>query len=352
MINYIQTLSENSQFFSNFDLNVVKKRKNIIKNYLLKNTDQLLQERSTNKPLYLDINNKKIVLLKAAPNQIVSLNSNKSNTTVLPKNVKPRNLMRLILNFNSELPYYQSIVYNFKNGTKLNTYYKNFVLELLNDYFYSVACLISKPVFICRPDQINIRLCYYLGRINNKYLKLNINKLNLLAYILSCFFKKEIELDLVRLYNPFKDPNILAHTIGSNSKRIKFYTIMKKVNSRIRVLNPKSNNSLKTAPILSFLLNNNNNNIIDNLNTIDANSGLLDNSFKNKMRPIEVTGFKVRLAGRLTTQKVVPRKTVKTFSRGTFVNNKVNFVNSASFTSKNKNGAHRITINMSHTIIN
>ena len=348
MINYIQTLSENSQYFSNFDLNVIKKRKNIIKNYLNKKTDI---EISTNKPLYLDLNNKKIVLITATNNQIINLNSNKNITPVLPINVKPRNLMRLILNFNSELPHYQSIVYNFKNGTKLNTYYKNFVLELLNDYFYSVACLISKPVFICKPNQINIRLCYYLGRINNKFLKLNINKLNLLAYILSCFFKKEIELDLVRLYNPFKDPNILAHTIGSNSKRIKFYTIMKKVNNRIRVLNPKSNNSLKAAPILSFL-NNNNNNIIDNLNTISANSGLLDNSFNNKMRPIEVTGYKVRLAGRLTTQKVVPRKTVKTFSRGTFVKNKVNFVNTASFTSKNKNGAHRITIDMSHTIIN
>jgi hypothetical protein len=352
MINYIQTLSERAnfskpaQYFSNFDLNVIKKRKNIIKNYLLKKTDI---EISTNKPLYLDLNNKKIVLLTAANNQIINLNNNKNSTPVLPMNVKPRNLMRLILNFNSELPYYQSIVYNFKNGTKLNTYYKNFVIELLNDYFYSVACLISKPVFICKPNQINIRLYYYLGKINNKYIKLNINKLNLLAYILSCFFKKEIELDLVRLYNPFKDPNILAHTIGSNSKRIKFYTIMKKVNSRIRVLNPKSNDSLKTAPILSFL---NNNNIIDNLNTVIANSGLLDNSFNNKMRPIEVTGYKVRLAGRLTTQKVVPRKTVKTFSRGTFVKNKVNFVNTASFTSKNKNGAHRITIDMSHTIIN
>jgi hypothetical protein len=349
MINYIQTLSERANFSKPnqyFDLNVITKRKNIIKNYLLKKPDI---EISTSKPLYLDLNNKKIVLLTAANNQIINLNNNKNNIPVLPMNVKPRNLMRLILNFNSELPYYQSIVYNFKNGTKLNTYYKNFVIELLNDYFYSVACLISKPVFICKPNQINIRLCYYLGKINNKYIKLNINKLNLLAYILSCFFKKEIELDLVRLYNPFKDPNILAHTIGSNSKRIKFYTIMKKVNSRIRVLNPKSNNSLKPAPILSFL---NNNNIIDNLNTVNANSGLLDNSFNNKMRPIEVTGYKVRLAGRLTTQKVVPRKTVKTFSRGTFVKNKVNFVNTASFTSKNKNGAHRITIDMSHTIIN
>ena len=39
MINYIQTLSENSQYFSNFDLNVIKKRKNIIKDYLLNNNN-------------------------------------------------------------------------------------------------------------------------------------------------------------------------------------------------------------------------------------------------------------------------------------------------------------------------
>jgi hypothetical protein len=58
--------------------------------------------------------------------------------------------------------------------------------------------------------------------------------------------------------------------------------------------------------------------------------------------------LKIRIAGRLMTQTVVPRKTVKTKLKGAFATGKVNYLDTARFTSKNKRGAFSITVSSGH----
>lgn len=63
-----------------------------------------------------------------------------------------------------------------------------------------------------------------------------------------------------------------------------------------------------------------------------------------------LTGIKVRIAGRLARQRVVPKRTVKTTYKGAISRSNNNFVDSATYTDKNKKGAFSIRVWLSHGI--
>jgi hypothetical protein len=228
-------------------------------------------------------------------------------------------------------------------------------------------CLISKPVFIITPDKITIQLFYYLfipnllklKQINlykknkkykniklimrrreliNKHIifkqqiskyrrfkktKINLlnlssnaltkvfsNKFKILCNILSNLFKKPVELNLTRLHYPYFDSNILVNLLGIMINKIKLRIIIRKLFA---------------------------NTVIKNLNSVNLNRN-------NNIIPAFLTGINIKVAGRLLTQKVVPRKTVKTIIRGASARSKVNFLDVATYNSKNKRGAFSITV--------
>ena len=69
-----------------------------------------------------------------------------------------------------------------------------------------------------------------------------------------------------------------------------------------------------------------------------------ENKDRNKFKEIytlpyspgKISGIKIRIAGRLTTERLVPKKTVKVFHLGSFDKNFVNVTETANFVSKNK----------------
>jgi len=63
-----------------------------------------------------------------------------------------------------------------------------------------------------------------------------------------------------------------------------------------------------------------------------------------------LTGIKVRIAGRLARQRVVPKRTVKTTYKGAISRSNNNLVDSATYTDKNKKGAFSIRVWLSHGI--
>jgi len=67
--------------------------------------------------------------------------------------------------------------------------------------------------------------------------------------------------------------------------------------------------------------------------------------------PAFLSGMKIRIAGRLLTQRVVPRKTVKTTIRGALATGKVNYSEVARLTKKNKRGAFSITVTSGHNYL-
>jgi hypothetical protein len=67
--------------------------------------------------------------------------------------------------------------------------------------------------------------------------------------------------------------------------------------------------------------------------------------YKDDLSPVtKLTGFKIKISGRLARQRVVPKKTVKTTYKGAITPNKYNLVDQATFTGKNKKGAYSIRV--------
>nr|YP_009710555.1 ribosomal protein S3 [Amanita pseudoporphyria]QFZ98504.1 ribosomal protein S3 [Amanita pseudoporphyria] len=259
--------------------------------------------------------------------------------------------------------YYSNIIgYAFNNET--NKLIKD-IYHLLAYSFKSMYCLISKPVLVFTSNKIIIQLFYYLfipnimksKKIYNlknkrrknlrfdltwkkrrrkikllyrKFRKFNINsrvklrklylfnitkifpdKFKKLCEILSNLFKKPVELDLIRLHYPYNDSNILANFLAIMINRIKLRIIAKKLFGKA-VLKNKKFSSTKT------------------------------NKFNNI--PAYLSGINIKVAGRLLNNKIVPRKTVKTIKRGAVATGKINYLDVAKYTNKNKRGAYSITV--------
>jgi hypothetical protein len=271
------------------------------------------------------------------------------------------------LNIKGIFIFYSNIIgFNFNSET--NKLIKN-IYNLLASSFKSMYCLISKPVFVITPDKIIIQLFYYLfipnilkfkklhkalqlGYYKNKILnkrrklikkqyskfrKIKINvriklrklsnislikvfpdKLKQLCDILSNLFKKPVELDLIRLHYPYNDSNILVNLLGIMINKIKLRIIIRKL--------------FKNA-------------VIKNLNKITGKTKL-------NIIPAFLSGITIRVAGRLLTHRVIPRKTIKITRRGASARGKINYSDVARYTNKNKRGAYSITVSSGQNYFN
>jgi len=266
----------------------------------------------------------------------------KSSTKIEENKIKPyanilSKYLKAISILNFDLAKSQNIIYQFNKNNKISSTYLNSNINTILEYsFRAMSALISKPVFVFTPNKVVIQLFFFFfskQKIKNKKLRKNrksskfipinlfLNKTNtkkrlqLLSLLLSKYFKKPVELELERLYYPYYDSQILANLIGLISNIYKFRRILHKVFFAAKLKNPilaKKNTRFSIFP--SFL-----------------------------------SGLKIKLAGRLMTQRVVPRLTVKTLQRGTLARGKADLVSEARFTSKNRRGAYSITVTMGHS---
>jgi hypothetical protein len=247
--------------------------------------------------------------------KLINTNINNNNQEV-KKEININKYIKSISKYNSETVKYQNIVYQFNQNNKgiqnssvgIN---KN-VFTLLESTFLSMSSLISKPIIVITPNKVVIQLFYYLNKVYSNKLLNNNDKLQSLCLNLSKIYKKQVELELDRLHYPYYDSNILSNMIGLISNIVKLRFIIKKLFTIAKI--KKSNKIINKYSII----------------------------------PSYLSGFKIRVAGRLLTQRVVPRLTVKTIQRGTLARGKAHFVDSATFSNKNKRGSFSITVTMGH----
>ena len=262
------------------------------------------------------------------------------------------NLTKLLANSQSSIANNQSVGYNFINKHKTYQNYKLGIFKLLKYFFARYYGLISKPFWTITPDKIIIHLCLYQpqnllkNKNKNKFKKKNkyrrfrfrnrfrlsqatIKKLYIprskfrsLILILSEILQTNVELDIVELRYPYHDSHILAQFLGLNTKKYNFYKLIKKLFQRAKIFKR---------------------NIISN--------SVMSKKRLNKVVPVKLTGIKIKIAGRLTTQRVVPKSTVKSAYKGCLEKSKQSFVDTSSFTAKNKLGAYTITVWLSHKIV-
>ena len=136
-------------------------------------------------------------------------------------------------------------------------------------------------------------------------------KFKLICEILSNKFKKPVELQLIRIHHPFHDSNILVNLLSLNIRNKKFKT----------------------------------NVAIEKLYAKKAVKNLYDYSIKSvNFIPTFLSGIKIRIGGRLMREPIIPRITTKIFERGATSPGKVNFLDTATITTKNRKGSYTIKI--------
>jgi hypothetical protein len=314
----------------------------------------------------ISINSNPISVVYNNNSEIVT--NNTSNSPIINKYLQAMSKYNMK---NKGISIYYSNIVGYKFNSNTNKLIKN-IYNLLAYSFKSMYCLISKPVFVITSNKIIIQLFYYLfipnilkskkvykiknkGRKNlriyltwkkrrnkikrlyRKFRKININtriklrklylfnitkifpdKFKKLCEILSNLFKKSVELDLIRLHYPYNDSNILANLLAILINRIKLRIIAKRLFGKAVLKNKKF--SLRVT------------NKTNKLNII----------------PAFLSGINIKVSGRLLNNKIVPRKTVKTIRRGAVAKGKINYLDVARYTNKNKRGAYSITVSSGH----
>jgi len=197
--------------------------------------------------------------------------------------------------------------------------------------------LISKPFLEITPDKIVLSLfCFRLKKNivsydNNKLSnenkefvynkdsayrsidKIDRIKLRIISLILRRLFKKSVELEIIRLHYPFYETNIFVNLLSKTINKIKIRRILSKFFDKANIFDPNKLIGKKIHKIPSF-----------------------------------ISGVKIRIAGRLLTQRIVPRQTVKTISKGSLARGKVIYLEKGNITNKNKRGAFNVTVTIGH----
>lgn len=329
-------LLNNRSLFSSYDND--KKLSNINKELLNKNNimiprikQNIINQTQINKNLITRIKN---------------IDNNLKNNINLPLNIigKPalnlrsKNYLNLITKFNPEIAKVKNTLFNF-NLTN-NKILKN-VYTILEYSFKSMNSLISKPYIYINQDKIIIHLFFFIkvlptfkffnkNNINNRKGKNNFNinkfksnlksklpfltvnkiKLENLCALLSIIFNKKVVLDLTQLHRPYHEANILVNALGLIANKIKLRRILKKLFKAVIIKNPTRLINRKRFSVL----------------------------------PCIMAGLSVKIAGRLLTQRVIPRRTVKFNQKGSLSRTKSVFIENARFTNKNKRGSFSITV--------
>ena len=286
-------------------------------------------------------------------------------------------------------PFHQNIRYNFSKYNKINI---DNIVTLLEYAFRAMSCLISKPIFLITSNKIVINLFYYFipGQVNKKNRRNRLNRLDLfkkdffkdfknletniateidgiaifnnknnnqtknknktkkkelsprakekllfkkyslqflftpknqirlnkLCTILSRIFNKPVVLDLIPLRLPFFDDNILVKALGMMCNLIPVRTFFNFIFRRTILYSKiQANYKYRYSVTRSFL-----------------------------------SGIKIKIGGRLMTQKVIPRISSRVLQRGAISQSKVTYVDWSRVNLKNRRGAHSITVTMSHII--
>jgi len=233
--------------------------------------------------------------------------------------------MRLISPFNFKLANISNHLYTFTNKSykQINKNLHNLYL-ICKSAFLNMSSIISKPIISINSNLIKITLFYYWKPLRKKYFKSSLHskffilhyyKLENLVKLLSKLFNKSVELELIRIYSPQNESNILANLIGILSTFIKF-----------RYIHMKLFKVSKTK--------------------------IFKKRFSNNKIPSFLSGICLKLAGKVLTQKIQRRVKSKLIQKGSLARANTDLMNVKTFVNKNKRGVFSITIKTGHIINN
>ena len=309
---------ENNKFLSN-------KKTTKITQLIIKLSDKIIY---SNKTLFNLLNKNEYNLNIYKSEILKDLNKEYSQPKLNESKLIYRNeqqYIKLISPFNFKLASFSTNIYTFTNKS-----YKQINKNLHNLYiicklaFLNMSSIISKPIIEINSNIIKITLFYYWKPLRKKYFKSSLHskflilhyyKLEKLVKLLSKLFNKSVELELIRIYSPQNESNILANLIGILSNFIKFRKIHMKL--------------FKVSKTTKF-----------------------KKRFSNNKIPSFLSGIYLKLAGRVLTQKIQRRVKSKIIQKGSLAKANTDLINTKTFVNKNKRGIFSITIKTGHIISN
>jgi hypothetical protein len=174
------------------------------------------------------------------------------------------------------------------------------------------------------------------------------NKFKLICAILSNKFNKPVELQLIRLHHPYHDSNILVNLLSLNikNKRKKARVAVQKIYNKkpVKNLNDpilnnpllRSNSPFPWGPLGADLRD-------GSIRTASRLRKGVEGGTGNIL-PAFLSGLNIKIAGRLMGEPIIPRITTKIFGKGASATGKVNYLDVARITKKNRKGAYTIKI--------
>lgn len=251
-------------------------------------------------------------------------------------------------------------------------------IKLLNYFFKSIYCLISKPVFIHSADKLTIQLFYFLNipqrklfkyfsityinsfknkwlkkksqafsiRKNKSHIKLKLNRSEL-KIVTNLRNKSNIVRNLF-----FKMRNFNISKVYYKKFELICKILSKKFNKTVEFQLIRLHNPLHDTNILANLFSLNLNNkkfyhkrAIEKIITTNEINIISDPSLKAiNLVPAYLSGISIKIAGRLMREAIVPRMTTRFIERGASSIGKVNYLDVGTINKKNKKGAYTITI--------
>lgn len=189
---------------------------------------------------------------------------------------------------------------------------RNESLEMSDEKAQKKIILLFNNAFNQNKNPIHYSEENNINKLQNNSMFLNIynNKLNILSQLLSKIFNKPVQLELVRLHYPFYDPNIIANLLSYFAENLKIRRLLSKISKSALITKPTANIQRKRFSVV----------------------------------PGYLTGLTIKFAGRFPTQKIVPRKTVKTDKIGSLARKKAVLVETARFSNKNRRGSFSISV--------
>jgi hypothetical protein len=275
--------------------------------------------------------------------------------------------------------------------------------DILKNSFLTFYCVISKPVLEITPNKVKIKLFYYntnqtlrersmkrqrtlplslallnnsapvsvhppfeageAGREHSKVVNNNIvlthptlreggrndsdifrnfmiKELEFLCINLSKIMNTSVVLDLVELQAYHLEGNILANSIGIITDKLgrNFRRTVNRIFKKSIIINPDK--MVRTLPSVRE-------GYIKKYMSATLQDGGTGYTGGNKAIAF-FTGINVRLAGRLSRQSIIPRKTVKTIQKGSLARRHTDFLTISKYTAKNRRGIFCYTITIGH----
>jgi hypothetical protein len=183
-----------------------------------------------------------------------------------------------------------------------------------------------------------------------------------------------LDLELVEITRPYLESYILANLISLNDRATMYRYIKKTVLNLSSISTTEKTKTVHTSsPLLSIgadlkqkrtalfteLTQNPSSSSAkgegrDTTTLLRSGHSISENleqgAIVNKEIASKLTGVKMRISGRLSTQRVVPKRTMKTAYKGSVSKSRFNLVETSTFTGKNRRGAFSVRISLSHGV--